>query len=130
MKERNNKQSEHNQGYKKNWENCKYFVNNNGGLTQQDVRKKRTAKRLCVTSMTDCMCCYILHLILLCSDLLQKDLLKVMQHLAAIVFETLLSSHVTKGFAIFFPPILLHKFTTMKKWRVVNKLLIMINVHN
>ena len=85
MKERNNKQSEHNQGYKKNWENCKYFVNNNGGLTQQDVKKKRTAKRLCVTSMTDCMCCYILHLILLCSDLLQKDLLQAMQHLAAIV---------------------------------------------
>ena len=48
---------------------------------------------------------------ILCSDLLQKDLLKAMQHLAAIVFETLLSSCHARFYHLLSSPNLLRKFT-------------------
>ena len=45
-------------------------------LTQQDDRKKRAAKRLCERNVTGITCqfCRDLHLTLLCSAFLQKDL--------------------------------------------------------
>ena len=53
---------------------------NIGEFTQQDVRKKRTAKRLCVTNVTGLLlACFVLIFTfktLMISGLLQKDLFK------------------------------------------------------
>lgn len=50
-------------------------IDDNNELTQQDARKKRTVKRLCVTNLTG-LFCRDLHLILLCSGLSHKVMFK------------------------------------------------------
>ena len=50
---------------------------NNSKFTQQDGRKKTTAKRLCVTKVTGLLlACFVVILTLTFSGLLQKDLFK------------------------------------------------------
>ena len=85
-------------------------------FTQQDGRKKTTAKRLCVTNVTGlqritCMFCYDLHLTLTFSGLHKNICLRKVKF-GGKFFETKLLSRLShKAGRLLFSPVLLRKFT-------------------
>ena len=76
-------------------------------FTQQDGRKKRTAKRLCVTNVTAVTYefCRDLHLPLIFSGLLQTDLFKERWSLAESYFKQNFCHPCHTRFAVVFPPL-------------------------